>query len=100
MWGEIMYSMQKETAQVFVEVYGAEEDNNEQFIYADTLIIFSKLSLIEIKEIFNKPKDIFPSDIGAVTVLHNHFVVSDNGRLIQAENPANSNYSVFYCWWD
>ena len=52
-----------ETAKIFVQVYGLEEDNNEQCITADTLIIFSKLSLYEIKQIFNEPKDIFPSDI-------------------------------------
>ena len=34
-----------ETAKIFVEVYGYEEDDNEQFIDADTLIIFSKLPL-------------------------------------------------------
>ena len=46
-----------ETAKIFVQVYGLEEDNNEQCITADTLIIFSKLSLYEIKQIFNEPKD-------------------------------------------
>ncbi|MBR9942571.1 hypothetical protein KE502_01680 [Clostridiaceae bacterium Marseille-Q3526] len=56
-----------ETAKIFVQVYGLEEDNNEQCITADTLIIFSKLSLYEIKQIFNEPKDIFPSDIREVT---------------------------------
>ena len=34
-----------ETARVFVEVYGFEENDDEEFIYADTLIIFSKLPL-------------------------------------------------------
>ena len=43
-----------ETAKIFVEVYGYEEDNDEQFIYADTLIVFSKLSLGEIKRLFNE----------------------------------------------
>lgn len=58
-----------ETAKIFVEVYGFEENNNEQFIYADTLIIFSKLSLLEVKQIFNEPKDIFPSDIILFTIV-------------------------------
>ena len=54
------------TAKIFVQVYGLEEDNNEQCICADTLIVFSKLSLYEIKQIFNAPQDIFSSDIGEV----------------------------------
>lgn len=52
-----------ENAKVFVQVYGMENDN-EPFVYADTLIIFSKLSLDRIKQIFNESEDIFPSDIG------------------------------------
>ena len=58
------------TAKIFVQVYGLKEDNNEQRVCADTLIIFSKLSLYELKQIFNEPQDIFP------------------------------NYSIYYCWWD
>ena len=50
------------TAKIFVQVYGLED--KDRVITADTLIIFSKLSLAEIKQIFNEPKDIFPSDIG------------------------------------
>ena len=89
-----------ETAKIFVEVYGFEEDNNEQYIYADTLIIFSKLSLLEIKQIFNEPKDIFPSDIGEVTDLQQTFIIGDNGDLIPVANLPNKGYSVYYCWWD
>ena len=50
------------TAKIFVQVYGLED--KDKVITADTLIIFSKLSLAEIKQIFNEPKDIFPSDEG------------------------------------
>ena len=57
------------TAKIFVQVYGL--DNKDKVITADTLIIFSKLSLVEIKQIFNEPKDIFPSDIGEETDFHN-----------------------------
>ncbi len=89
-----------ETAKVFVEVYGFEEDNNEQFIYADTLIIFSKLSLLEIKQIFNEPKDIFPSDIGEVDDLQQQYIIGDTGDLIPAIDLSNKGYSVYYCWWD
>lgn len=89
-----------ETAKIFVEVYGFEEENNEQFIYADTLIIFSKLSLLEIKQIFNEPKDIFPSDIGEVDDLQQQFVIGDTGDLVPAIDLPNKGYSVYYCWWD
>lgn len=53
-----------ETAKIFVEVYGLDEDDNKPWDYADTLIIFSRLPLHKVKEIFNAPKDIYPSDIG------------------------------------
>lgn len=45
------------TAKVFVQVYGLED--KDKVITADTLIVFSKLSLVEIKQVFNEPKDIF-----------------------------------------
>ena len=71
------------TAKIFVQVYGLEEDNNEQCVCADTLIIFSKLSLYDIKQIFNEPQDIFPSDIGEETDLSQPtFLIGDNGELI------------------
>lgn len=90
------------TAKIFVEVYGYEEDNSEQFIYADTLIIYSRLSLPEIEQIFNKPKDIFPSDIGEELsdFLQKSFVVGDNGELVPVSNFSDSGYFVYYCWWD
>ena len=90
-----------ETDKIYVEVYGFEEDDNEQFIYADTLIIFSKLSFLEIKQIFNEPKDIFPSDIGEWTdFTQQNFIVSDTGDLVPVANFLNNGYSVYYCWWD
>ena len=90
-----------ETAKIYVEVYGFEEDDNEQFIYADTLIIFSKLSILEMKQIFNEPRDIFPSDIGEVTDFSQQkFIVDDNGDLVPVSDFSNDDYSVYYCWWD
>ena len=90
-----------EAAKIFVEVYGFEEDHNEQFIYAETLIIFSKLLLSDIERIFNEPEDIFPDDIGEVTDLSQHnFIVGDDGSLIPAAKLLNDDYSVYYCWWD
>ncbi len=90
-----------ETAKIYVEVYGFEEDDNEQFIYADTLIIFSKLSILEMKQIFNVSKEIFPSDIGEVTDFsQQEFIVDDNGDLVPVSDFFNDDYSVYYCWWD
>lgn len=90
-----------ETAPIYVEVYGFEEDDNEQFIYADTLIIFSKLSFPEMKQIFNESKDIFPSDIGEVTDFsRQEFIVDDNGDLVSIGDFSYDDYSAYYCWWD
>lgn len=90
-----------EAAKIFVEVYGFEENNNEQFIYGDTLIIFSKLSLLEIKQIFNEPEDIFPSDIGElIDFSQQNFLIDDNGDLVPAAKLFHDGYSVYYCWWD
>lgn len=89
------------TAKIFVQVYGLEEDNDEQCICADTLIIFSKLSLYEIKQIFNEPQDIFPSDIGEETDFsQSAFLIGDNGELIASTKLFSDDYSVYYCWWD
>lgn len=89
-----------ETAKIFVQVYGLDWDNNDEFISADTLIVFSTLPLHEIKRIFNEPEDIFPSDIGELTDFSQDFVVEDNGNLFPAINLFNRNYSAYYCWWD
>lgn len=89
------------SAKIFVQVYGLEEDNSEQCITADTLIIFSKLSLVEIKQIFNEPKDIFPSEIGEETDFSQPtFLIGDNGELIPSTKLFSDDYSIYYCWWD
>lgn len=89
-----------ETAKIFVEVYGFEEDD-EPFIYADTLIIFSKLSLLKIQKIFNEPKDIFPSDIQKITDFSQQiFIIKENGNLISVENLFDNDDSIYFCWWD
>lgn len=90
-----------ETAKIFVEVYGYEEDNDEQFVYADTLIIYSKLSLPEIEQIFNEPEDIFPSEVGEETDFSRPtFLIGTNGDLVPAAKLPGDGYSVYYCWWD
>lgn len=90
-----------ELAKVFVEVYGFEEVKGEQFIYADTLIIYSKLPLHEIGQIFNEPEDIFPSDIGEINdSMQQCFLIDHDGVLIPAANISSGDSSVYYCWWD
>lgn len=90
-----------EEAKVYVEVYGFEELKEEQFIYADTLIIFSRLSLPEIERIFNEPEDIFPSDVGEISDFsQQNYIIGRDGGLIPAGDLSNEGYSVYYCWWD
>lgn len=106
-----------ETAKVFVEVYGFEESGDGPFIYADTLIIFSRLPLGKIEQIFSEPEDIFPSDIGEITdfskqgycigdngeaayFLRRYFLIGDDGNPLPVENPYDDGYMVYYCWWD
>ena len=89
-----------ETAKIFVQVYGF-EDVHERFIFADTLIIFSKLPLNEIEEIFDEPKDIFPSGIGEMTdFTRPTFLIGDTGELIPSTELLSEDSSVYYCWWD
>lgn len=89
------------SAEIFVEVYGLEENHKEQFVYADTLIIFSNLSLDEVKQIFHEPEDIFPSDIGEMTDFSQPvFIIGDNGVLIPGAGLPDRDQSVYYCWWD
>lgn len=87
-------------AKVFVQVYGMENDN-EPFVYADTLIIFSKLSLDRIKQIFNEPEDIFPSDIGEeMDFSQPTFLIGAHGEIIPGAELFKEDGSVYYCWWD
>ena len=76
-------------------------EDKDKVITADILIVFSKLSLVEIKQVFNEPKDIFPDDIGEETDLsQSTFLVGDNGELISITELSHEEQSVYYCWWD
>ncbi len=96
-------------ARVYVEVYGLEEIDGDPLIYAETLIIMSRLPLDDIKRVFNAPDDIFPSDIGEETnlsqplfpeIVEKRFLIGSHGELISGRNLIRENESVYYCWWD
>ncbi len=89
------------TAKVFVEVYGLEKNGNEQFVYADTLVIFSRLSLEKVRQVFNEPEDIFPDDIGEESVFPQPaFLICENGEVIPCTELSDAGHSIYYCWWD
>lgn len=91
-----------ENAKVFVEPYGIESDSENTYIYGETLIIFSRLTLDEVKNIFNNVDDIFPDDIGNITDFNErpYSVVDESGDLRPASEFLNEGHSVYYCWWD
>jgi len=107
-----------ESASVYVQVYGFEEYPNDTWIFADTLIIFSKLSLFKVQQIFNSAKDIFPDDIGEVTDFREtcfttdetgkqceaiaYFVIDETGKQCPAADFIDDidDHSIYYCWWD
>lgn len=73
----------------------------KNLLYADTLIIFSRLPLHKVKEIFNASKDIYPSDIGELPDFDQHnFIIDENGDLVPVSNSYNNEQSIYYCWWD
>jgi hypothetical protein len=90
---------------IFTEVYGFEEDGDDIWIYADTLIIISTLKLQEIKHIFNKSDDYFPSDIKKLNDFEeysdfkNYFWLDEKGKLTCISDFI-ANISVYCCWWD
>ena len=89
-----------ETAKIYVEVYGL-EDVDERLISADTLILFSRLPLNEIEEIFNEPEGIFPSEIGEITdFTRPTFLIGDSGELIPGTELFGEDFTVCFCWWD
>jgi hypothetical protein len=89
-----------DSAKAFVEVYGFEENDNDLFIYADTIIVFSKLTMHRIEQIFNEDKVNFPSDIGILTDnLNNCKIIDGNGSIIGI-SKIPFDYNAYYCWWD
>ena len=95
-----------ESAYIYVCLYGFEEDHDDIAIYSDTLIVFSRLPLAEVQQIFNSAEDIFPSDVGEITDFNEtYFVIDETGKKCQAadyvkQHHLASNHSIYYCWWD
>lgn len=88
-------------AQIFVEIYGVEEDGDDFWIYADTLIIFSELSFSEIKQIFSKSKDVFPSEIGEIKEINEKdILIYKDGTQHLLVASCSRAYNFYYCWWD
>ncbi|GEM_PF-1468483 len=91
-------------AQIFVEVYSLEEDDDEAYIYADTLIIFSALPLADVKRIFSQSKDLFPSDVGELQDRDFYdkvnLVVTGDGALQPVDSFRGQGSHCYYCWWD
>lgn len=41
------------------------------------------------------------NDNGGVTYFpRQYFLIGDDGDLIPVENPCDSGYHMYYCWWD
>lgn len=90
-----------EIAKVFVSVYGFEEDENDTWIDADTLIIFSGLPFSYIQQIFNKSSEISPSDIDNIIDFDENYIIIDkDGNQSLAKALCNDNYYTYFCWWD
>ena len=91
-------------AQIFVEVYSLEEDDDEEYIYADTLIIFSALPLADVKRIFSQSKDLFPSDVGELQDQDFYdkvnLVVTRDGSMQSVDLFRGRDHHCYYCWWD
>lgn len=88
-------------AQVFVSVYGFEEDEDDLFIDGDTLIVFSSLPLFRIQELFNQSKDSIPSKIGEIIDFDEKTILVDqDGTQCPAKAVCKANDHVYYCWWD
>lgn len=87
-------------AQIYVEIYGFEEEKFDIWIYADTLIIFSILSFQDIQELLDESSELFPSDIGEIDDISNDYKIIKNGHIYSVANIHKKLSNVYYCWWD
>lgn len=96
---EKIISKDKE-AQVYVDIYGFEEQCDDTWIYADTLIVFSVLPFQDIKEILNESYDIFPSEIGELDDITEEYMLIKDGFQYLVKSFCNKACNIYYCWWD
>lgn len=88
-------------AQIFVEIYGFEEHNEDIWIYADTFIIFTELSFTEIQQLLEMSKDVFPSEIGEEKdITEGYTIIDKEGVGHSVKELCNRAFHVYYCWWD
>ncbi len=90
-----------ENAQIFVDVYGFEEFGSDTWIYADTLIVFSELSLFQMKHLLYMRDDVFPSDVGEIEdITEDYVVINGEGIMRPVHELCSSSVKVYFCWWD
>lgn len=96
---EKIISKDKE-AQVYVDIYGFEEQCDDTWIYADILIVFSVLPFRDIQEILNESYDIFPSEIGELDDITEEYMLIKDGFQYSVKSFCNKACNIYYCWWD
>lgn len=89
-----------EHAKIYVELYGFEEQPDDTFIYADTLIIFSRLPYEDINRLLNEPSDIFPSETGELENMTEVYTLVKDGSLYPISDIVNPACKMYFCWWD
>lgn len=93
-------TIKDKAAKVYVEIYGVEEEQDDVWVYADTIIIFTALSFQDIQELLNGSSDLFPSDIGEIEDITKDYKIIKNGQLYSATEIHTDLSNIYYCWWD
>ena len=88
-------------AKVFVAVYGLEGQDEDRYIYADTLIILSNLSEEMVQEVIDQSGDIFPSEFSELNYnLENYFIIDIIGEKSPLMSLLEEGQRVINFWWD
>ncbi len=87
-------------AKVYVEICGMEEEDDDVWIYADTIIIFTTLLIQDIQELLNDSSDLSPSDIGEIEEITKDYKIIKNGQLYSVAEIHTDLSNIYYCWWD
>ena len=93
-------TVKDKAAKVYVEIYGVEEEQDDVWVYADTIIIFTALSFQDIQELLNGSSDLFPSDIGEIEDITKDYKIIKNGQLYSATEIHTDLSNIYYGWWD